>query len=305
MLGRAGRLPDRPRRHGRRARSIGMLSAELARSHGGSDRPSRGGSRRAATLPRGGGTIYLATADRWGSARQPASSRTTPGSAPAWSTRRPASRTRTAARSSASTRRTRTRWRPRKRTVHTLTPGMLLRDGRPWIVHGSMGGEIQPQVFAQFVSRWSTAAWTSPRPWLRLAGRRTSTAHLGAPSLTVIESRYHAAVIDGLRALGPRRRASREPWSSGMGHEHAIEMVRDAARPAALTVRGRRRSALRGAAGRLVSRGSGAGASRGRDSAAQPRYTQGRPVAPRSHLRGWPFLSDPDQSQPAAGQTCA
>ncbi len=41
---------------------------------------------------------------------------------------------------------------PRKRTLHTLTPGMLLRDGKPWIVHGSMGGEIQPQVFAQVVS---------------------------------------------------------------------------------------------------------------------------------------------------------
>ena len=38
---------------------------------------------------------------------------------------------------------------PSKRTFHTLTPGMLLRDGKPWIAHGSMGGEIQPQVFAQ------------------------------------------------------------------------------------------------------------------------------------------------------------
>ena len=41
---------------------------------------------------------------------------------------------------------------PGKRTLHTLTPGMMLRDGRPWVVHGSMGGEIQPQVFAQVVS---------------------------------------------------------------------------------------------------------------------------------------------------------
>jgi len=39
---------------------------------------------------------------------------------------------------------------PSKRTFHTLTPGMLLRDGKPWIAHGSMGGEIQPQVFTQF-----------------------------------------------------------------------------------------------------------------------------------------------------------
>jgi gamma-glutamyltranspeptidase len=41
---------------------------------------------------------------------------------------------------------------PRKRTAHTLTPGMLLRDGRPWLGHGSMGGEIQPLVYTQLVS---------------------------------------------------------------------------------------------------------------------------------------------------------
>ncbi|MEX1103123.1 MAG: gamma-glutamyltransferase, partial [Dehalococcoidia bacterium] len=43
---------------------------------------------------------------------------------------------------------------PRKRTLHTLLPGMLFRSGRvgPWIVVGSMGGDAQPQVHAQFVS---------------------------------------------------------------------------------------------------------------------------------------------------------
>ena len=35
---------------------------------------------------------------------------------------------------------------PGKRTAHTLLPGMLFREGdrRPWVVAGSMGGDIQP-----------------------------------------------------------------------------------------------------------------------------------------------------------------
>ena len=41
---------------------------------------------------------------------------------------------------------------PGKRTLHTLLPGMLFRDGRPWIVTGSMGGDAQPQIYAQVVS---------------------------------------------------------------------------------------------------------------------------------------------------------
>ena len=35
---------------------------------------------------------------------------------------------------------------PAKRTLHTLMPGMILRDGRPWLVAGSMGGDAQPQI---------------------------------------------------------------------------------------------------------------------------------------------------------------
>ena len=43
---------------------------------------------------------------------------------------------------------------PRKRTAHTLLPGMLFREGerRPWVVAGSMGGDIQPQIHVQLVS---------------------------------------------------------------------------------------------------------------------------------------------------------
>jgi len=42
---------------------------------------------------------------------------------------------------------------PGKRTFHTLIPSLLTRDGEPWLVYGTMGGEGQPQTQAALVSR--------------------------------------------------------------------------------------------------------------------------------------------------------
>ena len=115
---------------------------------------------------------------------------------------------------------------PAKRTLHTLTPGMMLRDGRPWVVHGSMGGEIQPQVFAQVVSAMvdggvdPATAVAAPRWAADVA------THLGRPALTVLESRYRSEVVEGLRARGHHLQVI-DPWSSAMGHAHAIETGRD------------------------------------------------------------------------------
>jgi gamma-glutamyltranspeptidase/glutathione hydrolase len=41
------------------------------------------------------------------------------------------------------------RLEPRKRTMHTLIPAMATRDGRPWAVFGTMGGDGQPQLQTQ------------------------------------------------------------------------------------------------------------------------------------------------------------
>ncbi|MEP6680893.1 MAG: gamma-glutamyltransferase family protein [Chloroflexota bacterium] len=41
---------------------------------------------------------------------------------------------------------------PSSRTLHTLMPAMLLRDGRPWIALGAMGGDGQPQTLLQLVN---------------------------------------------------------------------------------------------------------------------------------------------------------
>lgn len=183
------------------------------------------------TLPRGGGTVYLCTADRDGGAVSLIQSNyagfgsgvVDPVTGIGYQNRGAFFRLDPAHTNALA---------PRRRTVHTLTPGMLLRDGAPWVIHGSMGGEIQPQVFAQVVSALVdggvdvATAVAAPR-W-----SATPPAHLAPPDRTEIESRYHPAVIAGLAARG-QAPAVIAPWSSAMGHAHAIEIVRDAADPAA------------------------------------------------------------------------
>jgi gamma-glutamyltranspeptidase/glutathione hydrolase len=41
---------------------------------------------------------------------------------------------------------------PHKRCVHTLMPGMILKDGRPFAALGLKGGHVQPQVQTQIIS---------------------------------------------------------------------------------------------------------------------------------------------------------
>jgi gamma-glutamyltranspeptidase/glutathione hydrolase len=41
---------------------------------------------------------------------------------------------------------------PHKRCVHTLMPGMICKDGRPYAALGLKGGHVQPQVQMQIIS---------------------------------------------------------------------------------------------------------------------------------------------------------
>ncbi len=115
---------------------------------------------------------------------------------------------------------------PGKRTLHTLLPGMLFRAGQagPWIVVGSMGGDAQPQIHAQFVSavvdggvdvRTAVAA---PRFYIEPAD------HFAPPTAVHLEPRHTTGIDDALRALG-HDLVSTAPFDSNLGHEHAIELV--------------------------------------------------------------------------------
>jgi gamma-glutamyltranspeptidase len=113
---------------------------------------------------------------------------------------------------------------PAKRTLHTLLPGMLFRDGRPWVVHGSMGGDAQPAIFAQVVSALVdggvdvATAVAAPR-WSPVP-----PAHFAPPDLVQIEPRFRPGILEGLAAAGHRLDV-RAPFDGALGHAHAIELV--------------------------------------------------------------------------------
>ncbi len=115
---------------------------------------------------------------------------------------------------------------PGKRTLHTLLPGMLFRDGQPgpWVVAGSMGGDAQPQIHAQLVSAMVDGgvdvqtAVTAPRWYVEPA------EHFAPPVEVRLEPRHGAGVAQALVAFG-HPVTLMEPFDSELGHEHAIELV--------------------------------------------------------------------------------
>ena len=115
---------------------------------------------------------------------------------------------------------------PGKRTLHTLLPGMLFRGGdrRPWIVTGSMGGDAQPQIHAQVVSALVdggvdvATAVGAPRWFV------DGEAHFAPPVRVRAERRFAPSVLDELERLGhPLTRTI--PFNGLLGHAHAIELI--------------------------------------------------------------------------------
>ncbi len=108
---------------------------------------------------------------------------------------------------------------PRKRTLHTLMPGMAFRDGEPWLVFGTMGGDGQAQTHLQILTRMidgtddpqqaiSAPRWeVSPTDWT-----------------VSCESRFPDGTAEDLRARGHTVEAM-GPYEIKMGHAHAIEVV--------------------------------------------------------------------------------
>lgn len=115
---------------------------------------------------------------------------------------------------------------PRKRTLHTLMPGMLFRDGEPgpWVVTGSMGGDAQPQVHAQLVSALVDGGLDvattvgAPRWFVEPA------EHFAPPVEVRAEPRFGGGVLDALAALG-HPVTETAPFDGRLGHAHAIELV--------------------------------------------------------------------------------
>ncbi len=211
--------------------------------------PTRAMIPQAGSLPAGGGTVYIATTDGWGNAVSLLQSNymgfgsglVDPSTGIAFHDRGAFFRLDPTHPNALA---------PRKRPTHTLAPGLLLRDGRPWIVHGSMGGEIQPQVFAQVVSA------------LVDGGADVATA-VAAPRWAAMMRAQHGPADLTAGRMPPPRRGRRGAASQGSRGQHVRGLVigdgprsrhRDHPRRARAgpLLRRRLRPSLRGCRGRLV-----------------------------------------------------
>ena len=116
---------------------------------------------------------------------------------------------------------------PHKRPLHTLVPAMMLKDGKPWVSFGVMGGDNQAQAHAQVVMNLVDFGMN-----IQDAGEAARMRH-GGGELS-LESGIGAGRQKGARSA--RSQTPRRPRRDGRlpGHPH---------RPAIRRADGRLRSA--------------------------------------------------------------
>lgn len=114
---------------------------------------------------------------------------------------------------------------PRKRTFHTIIPAMALKDGKPALLFGSMGGEGQPQTQAAMLTRIvdfgfnvqeaiEAPRWLYGRTW-------------GAASKSLkLEARVPDGVLRELERRGHDVEVLKH-YSQSMGHAQAIWIDRN------------------------------------------------------------------------------
>jgi gamma-glutamyltranspeptidase / glutathione hydrolase len=112
-----------------------------------------------------------------------------------------------------------------KRPLHTLSPAMALRDGRPELVYGTMGGDGQVQTHVQLLHNIYELgldvqrAIDAPR---FVYGRDSESA---LADLVRVESRMPAELLAGLRMRGHAIEIL-GPFDSTLGHASAIAIDR-------------------------------------------------------------------------------
>jgi gamma-glutamyltranspeptidase/glutathione hydrolase len=109
---------------------------------------------------------------------------------------------------------------PRKRPLHTLVPAMLLKDGRPWVAFGVMGGDNQAQAHAQMVMNFVDfgmhvqAAGDAPR--VRHMGETLALeSGIGVEVRTALERRGHVT-SDGRGNVGGYQAVLIDPKSGAL-----------------------------------------------------------------------------------------
>lgn len=98
-------------------------------------------------------------------------------------------------------------YEPGKRPFHTIIPAFVLKDGKPWLSFGVMGGSMQPQAHAQIIVNLvdfdMNLQEAGDAPRMRHSGSSQPTDQVMTDGGTVyLESGIPAAVREELRAMG-------------------------------------------------------------------------------------------------------
>jgi gamma-glutamyltranspeptidase/glutathione hydrolase len=105
---------------------------------------------------------------------------------------------------------------PHKRCLHTLMPGMILRDGRPYAALGLKGGHVQPQAQVQIICNLIDFSMT-----VQQAISAARFNHLDGEKVA-LEPEFPQAVRDKLSRLGHRITGG-TPESFGGAHAILID----------------------------------------------------------------------------------
>ena len=117
-----------------------------------------------------------------------------------------------------------------RRPVHTLSPAMYVRDGKPELVYGTMGGDGQPQIHVQLLhgiydrgldvqTAIDAPRWIAGRP--HVPGREDAMT-----DTVVLESRMTEEVVSALERRGHRTELL-GAYDHTMGHAQAIRIDRE------------------------------------------------------------------------------
>ena len=109
------------------------------------------------------------------------------------------------------------RLEPRKRPFHTIIPGMVTKDGKPWLSFGVMGGDMQPQGHVQVLCNMIDFGMN-----VQEAGDAPRFRHFGSsePTGTPAEG---GGIVDLESGIGPEVRRALEAKG------HRLERRRPAA----------------------------------------------------------------------------